>query len=415
MRRLFIFEPECAGPSGHALNSLKQYSIFFKRKVKIFCITSKLLNKNFFFKESKISNIINFNEGCFKISNFKNCIKNFFLFFFKIIYLFFLISYKFKLIKLCKAIKKIYFIPRYIPDILIFFLRFQIKKTDVFFVPSGRPHILQALAFLFLYDSNNFPEVHFRIVHPIKFRKNRDNFFKYLDIFYKHKVLNSKIFFYAENEKYKKTLERFHKLNTTIFNGISIKKSIKSKKKINISFLGESNIYKGFNKIPKFIELLSKKRFFKRVQINVQILNVKKETKNVEINLKILSKKFKNLKIIEGPLSNSKFEEELKKCNIMPLLHTYSRAKTFGSGFLYSCMGSEIIMIIPKNINNWKNLIPAKSYLEAKRISEYVNKIQFIIKKFKYFKKIAKKTKIRYLENLNANKLIKRIVYSEYN
>jgi len=128
-----------------------------------------------------------------------------------------------------------------------------------------------------------------------------------------------------------------------------------------------------------------------------------------------LSKKFKNLKIIEGPLSNSKFEEELKKCNIMPLLHTYSRAKTFGSGFLYSCMGSEIIMIIPKNINNWKNLIPAKSYLEAKRISEYVNKIQFIIKKFKYFKKIAKKTKIRYLENLNANKLIKRIVYSEYN
>ena len=82
MRRLFIFEPECAGPSGHALNSLRQYSIFFKRKVKIFCITSKLLNKKFFFKESKILNIINFNEGCFKISNFKNCIKNFFFIFF---------------------------------------------------------------------------------------------------------------------------------------------------------------------------------------------------------------------------------------------------------------------------------------------------------------------------------------------
>ena len=44
------------------------------------------------------------------------------------------------------------------------------------------------------------------------------------------------------------------------------------------------------------------------------------------------------------------FEKELKKCDIMPLLHSSNRAKTFGSGFLYSCMGSEIIMIIPKNL-----------------------------------------------------------------
>ena len=60
MKRIFIFEPECSGPAGHALNSLRQYSIFFKEKLKVICITNKSLNKKYFFKEAKILNIINF-------------------------------------------------------------------------------------------------------------------------------------------------------------------------------------------------------------------------------------------------------------------------------------------------------------------------------------------------------------------
>ena len=67
-------------------------------------------------------------------------------------------------------------------------------------------------------DKKNFPTIHFRIVHPVKFRKNRDNFFKYLDFFENLKLINKKIFFYAENNRYKDTLERFHKLDTSIFN-----------------------------------------------------------------------------------------------------------------------------------------------------------------------------------------------------
>jgi hypothetical protein len=414
MKRLFIFEPECTGPAGHALNSLRQYSIFFKGKVKIYCLTSKLLNKKYFFKESRIFNIINFNEGCFKVLNFRKSLKNVFLFLFKIIYLFILICSNHKLTNLYKVLKKFFFITRYTVDILKFFLNFRIKNNDIIFIPSGRPHILQTLAFLFLYDSKNFPETHFRIVHPIKFRKNKDNFYKYLDIFYKNGAINKKIFFYAENERYKKTLERFNKLDTVIFNGISIAKGLKSKNKVNISFLGESNVYKGFKKIPKFIELLSKKKYFKKIQINVQILNIKKETKITEIYLRALSKKFINLKILDGPLSNSKFEKELQKCDIMPLLHTSNRAKFFGSGFLYSCIGSEIIMVIPKNINNWKKIIPVKSYLEAKNINEYIAKTELIVKKLNYYRKLAKITKAKYLKNLNSNKLIKRIMYDNY-
>jgi hypothetical protein len=296
-----------------------------------------------------------------------------------------------------------------------FFLNIKIKNSDVIFIPSGRPHILQALAFLFLYDRNNFPQTHFRIVHPIKFRKNRDNFFKYLDIFKKNDAVNKKIFFYAENDKYKKTLERFHRLDTTIFNGLSITNASKLKDKINISFLGESNVYKGFKKIPKFIELISKKKIFKKIQINIQVLNIRKVTLASEKYLRILSNKFKNIKILEGPLNNFEFESELEKCDIMPLMHSSNRAKTFGSGFLYSCMGSEIIMIIPKNISNWKKLIPVRSYLEAKYINEYVAKTELIIKKLNYYKKLAKKTKVEYLKSLYKNKLIKRIVENKYN
>lgn len=414
MKRIFIFEPECSGPAGHALNSLRQYSIFFKKKLKVICITNKSLNKKYFFKEAKILNIINFKEGCFKIQNFINSPKNLFFFLFKVINLFIATSFKYKILNLLQVIKKIYFIPRYIPDILKFCSDFQIKSGDIIFVPSGRPHILQSLTFLFLYDQNNFPTIHFRIVHPIKFRKNKDNFYKYLNFLNENEIINKKIFFYAENEKYKKTLERFHKLNTVIFNGLSITDSIKSKNKINISFLGESNVHKGFRKIPKFIELISKKKYFGKIQINVQILNIKKTTRDISIYLKVLSRKFKNLKILEGPLSNRKFENELKKTDIMPLLHSPNRAKNFGSGFLYTCMGSEIVMIIPKNINMWKKLIPFKSYLEAKNINEYVTQTGLIVKKLDHYKQLAKKTKIKYLESVNKNKLIERIISNEY-
>ena len=89
MKRLFIFEPECSSSLGHSLNSLHQYSKFFKKKLKVYCITSALLEKKFFFKEGQILNIINFKEGCFKIKDFFNFLRN--LFFLYIRYFFLLL------------------------------------------------------------------------------------------------------------------------------------------------------------------------------------------------------------------------------------------------------------------------------------------------------------------------------------
>ena len=259
MKRLFIFEPECSDPLGHSLNSLRQYSIFFKKKLNVYCITNASLKKKFFFKEGKILNIISFKEGCFKIKDFFNFTKNLFFFIYKIFSFVVFVIYNKSLFKFISACTKLCFVPRYIPDLYRLKKYKKINNKDSIFIPSGRPHILQSILFLYFLDKKNFPTIHFRIVHPVKYRKNRDNFFKYLDIFENFKLINKKIFFYAENNKYKETLERFHKFDTSIFNGISITKSEKSNKNIIISFLGESKNYKGFYKIPKLIKILQKK------------------------------------------------------------------------------------------------------------------------------------------------------------
>lgn len=409
MKRLYVFEPECSGPLGHSLNSLRQYSIFFKNKIKIYCITSKSLQKKFFFKEAKILNIISFNEGCFKIKNFIHFLKNLFFFIIKIFRFFANVLSAKKLMNLITALSKIYFVPRYIPDLYQLKTQHKIVYNDIIFIPSGRPHILQSIIFLYFLDRKNFPTIHFRIVHPVKFRKKKDNFFKYLDIFRSLNLINKKIFFYAENDRYKKTLEKFHKLETSIFNGISVTKTNKLKKNVTISFLGESKIYKGFDKIPKLINSL-KKKYVNKINFIIQISNKTKEIYSTSTKLKKIASKSKNIKIIEGSLDNLEFEKYLSMTDIMPLLHPLNRAKTFGSGFIYTCMGSGIIMIIPRGASDWKKVIPCKSYLEADSINNYAEKIYLIIENINKYKKLATKTKKVYLNEIKNSKLICRIL-----
>ena len=412
MKRLFIFEPECSSSLGHSLNSLHQYSKFFKKKLKVYCITSALLEKKFFFKEGQILNIINFKEGCFKIKDFFNFLRNLFFFIYKIFFFITLIIYDKNFLYLIKACVKLYFIPRYIPDLYKLKKNKKINKNDSIFIPSGRPHILQSILFLYFLDKKNFPTIHFRIVHPVKFRKNRDNFFKYLDFFENLKLINKKIFFYAENNRYKDTLERFHKLDTSIFNGISITKSQKSNKNITISFLGESKNYKGFYKIPKIIKILQKK-YSKKIKFIIQVSKKNKEIHSTYLKLKKIASLNKNVKIIEGSIDNLEFEKYLSITDIMPLLHPLNRAKTFGSGFIYTCIGAEIIMIIPKGANDWKKVIPCKSYLEADSIDSYAKKIIFIIKKMRKYKQLVNITKKIYLNKIKNSKLIRRILKNE--
>ena len=268
---------------------------------------------------------------------------------------------------------------------------------------------MQSIIFLYFLDKKNFPTIHFRIVHPVKYRKKKDNFFKYLDIFKNLKLINKKIFFYAENDRYKKTLEKFHKLETSIFNGVSVTKTKKLKKNITISFLGESKIYKGFDKIPKLINNL-KKKYINQINFIIQISNKSQEINSTSTEIKKIASKNKNIKIIEGSLDNLEFEKYLSMTDIMPLLHPLNRAKTFGSGFIYTCMGSGIIMIIPRGANDWKKVIPCKSYLEAGSVNSYAKKINLIIANIDKYKKLAAKTKKVYLSEIKNSKLIYRIL-----
>ena len=279
-----------------------------------------------------------------------------------------------------------------------------------FFIPSGRPAVMQALYFFIKIYPEYFPIVHFRIVHPIKWRGNKkDNFFKFQKFFLKNNNINKNFFFYAENNFYKKSIEKFYKINTVIFNGLNyIKKINKNSHKITVGFLGDSRKFKGFSKIPYLIENLQSK--FDNIKFIIQINNPDKNLSSTIKKIFLLKKNFKNIKIYDGPIKNNTFNKILKKINIFPLLHNKNRAKTFGSGFIYTAIGSGICMVIPKGIENWKKVINGKSYLEAKNIDDYLKKISIMIKNYPSYLKAAIEAKNNYYKDLLKNPLITRII-----
>ena len=112
-------------------------------------------------------------------------------------------------------------------------------------------------------------------------------------------------------------------------------------------------------------------------------------------------------------IKNNEFTNILNKINIFPLMHSKERAKTFGSGFIYTAIGSGICMVIPKNVSNWKRVINGKSYLEASSDSDYIKKISTIISNYPKFLKLALKTRKNYYNDLKNNSLITRIINNQ--
>ena len=327
--------------------------------------------------------------------------------------IFFLIKKK----KILKFFKCFFFnsckIPRYFPALLNLTHRLCINNNDIFFIPSGRPAILQSLYFLINIFPEIFPKTHFRIVHPVKWRGSyKDNFFKFLKYFIQKKLINKKLFCYAENIFYKKTLEKFNKLNTTIFNGLNYTKKVKKNLKvITIGFLGSSKKFKGFHKIPFLIENLHKK--FNNLKFIIQINKPDNDLDFIIKKIFKLKTNQRNIKIYNGTIKNNEFTNILNKINIFPLMHSKKRAKTFGSGFIYTAIGSGICMVIPKDVSNWKRVINGKSYLEASSDSDYIKKISTIISNYPKFLKLALKTRKNYYNDLKNNSLITRIINNQ--
>ena len=125
---------------------------------------------------------------------------------------------------------------------------------------------------------------------------------------FKEKVINKKFFFYAENQFNKKTLEKFHNLEAVIFNGISLnQKNKKIQSNLVISFLGDSKIYKGFNKIPNLLKILQATKFSNRIKFIIQISNFDLKVKSSILEIKKIATKFNNISLIEGPINNNEF------------------------------------------------------------------------------------------------------------
>lgn len=181
-KKLIIIEPECKSPSGHGLSSLQNYYEFFKSSQNVICVTNKNLKKKYFFSK-KIFNYFSVGEEYFKIKkiiDFFFITPKYFYFFFQCMCLLFEIIFdkKFKIFLKCFCFNS-FKIPRYLPDLVNILKKIKIKNNDNLFIPSGRPITLQALYFLINIYPEYFPNIHFRIVHPIKWRGRKDNFFNF--------------------------------------------------------------------------------------------------------------------------------------------------------------------------------------------------------------------------------------------
>ena len=90
-------------------------------------------------------------------------------------------------------------------------------------------------------------------------------------------------------------------------------------------------------------------------------------------------------------------------------MHELDQLKNNGSGIVFSSIVNEIPIVIPKDALYVKKLFNFNSFLEAKDLSEYSNKIIHIIENFPLFLEQAKKQSLSYQNKLNSDPLNNRI------
>ena len=160
--------------------------------------------------------------------------------------------------------------------------------------------------------------------------------------------------------------------------------------------------------MPKLIKDLNS-NLNKKINFIIQINNYPQNLSGVKNELLDLSKKFNNIKIIQGYINYFEYREILKKISIIPLLHELDQLKFCGSGLVFSSIVNEIPMVIPKNATYVKNFFKYNSYLEAENILDYSKKIIEIINNYPKFLECAKKQSFFYKEKLNKDFLNNRI------
>ena len=396
--KLVLIESEMLGPKGHFLDNLIETTKAFENKNTIYWLINKRFNNEGTYvpKNIKIIKTISSNYFKRKINKLFYFLEEIFLFLKKILEIIF---YSFLFIrernfkKFYRALKSNFFIlPRYFGSIYKQYKRLNLTKNDNVFFQTARRKDMALINFLIKIDENH-PKFHIRVMMPpkIKFK----GFFYYLNQL-KSEMENKKIFVYTWSDYN----FNYFKKNSISKKGIyksnipwSFYKRKKIKKKLVVGFMGDARRARGFQFLPKIINILKKNKYefnyiIQYSKITDDLLDTKKELNN-------LSKKDKNIYILEKYCDYKEFRNILKKIDIMPIIHNSAEINKITSGTMYSCISNEIATVIPKGTNFMKDIMKFKSYEKAKNLEDFANKIVKISKKYEF-----------YLRNVKLNSII---------
>ncbi len=401
--KLVLIESEMFGPKGHFLDNLIETTKTFENQNKIYWLINKRFQDEGTYIPKNINIIKTISSNYFKRK--KN--KLFYIleeiyFFLKnlleiIFYSFFFLKEK-NFLKFFNALKSNFFIlPRYFGSFYMEYKKLKLKENDNIFFQTARRKDMALINFLIKIDENH-PKFHIRVMLPpkIKFK----GFFYYLNQL-KSAMNVKRVFVYTWSDYN----FNYFKKNSISKIGIyksnipwSFYKRNNLRKKLVIGFAGDARKARGFQHLPKIINILKKnKQQFNYIiqysKISDDLLDVKKE-------LIKLSKKDKNIFILEKYCDYKEFRNILKKIDIMPIIHSAEEINKITSGTMYSCISNEIVTVIPKGTNFMSNIMKYKSYEKAGNLDDYARKIVKVSKNYKF-----------YLKNVKLNSLLlKRIL-----
>ena len=411
-KKLLLVESEMLKAKGHFLDYLIETSSYFKKTRNIFWF----LNKDFDSESLYLPEYCNIKK-VIKTNKFKRQKNKFYYFtaeifyflknFLDIIYFVYLFKKnKKKLFSFLKCLFLNYFVvPRYFKSFYLEYVKLNFNPNDDIVFQSCRRKDMALIYFLYNIDIIQLPKIHIRIFHLPK--KRFKDFYFYFDKIMEGAKKN--VFLYTEMGKKKKILTS--KLGSKSL--INVTKPIFSfyNRRLDltnhtIGFIGEARTNKGFNEIPKFIQII--KKYDKDVNFIIQFSNSDDHTMKTVSSLHELSLKFKNIQIINKYCDYDEYRKILQKITIMPLLYDLEQIR-LGSGVLYSCVSHEIIPIIPKNCDYLKEILSPNSYLEANNIETFASNSLSVIKNYENYLSCAKVSSKNLLHSIKNDLLIKNL------
>ena len=394
-KKIIFLESILKGGGGHHMDNLIETTLFFNKENKIEWIVNNNFEKEKLFVPNSIEIkklITDRNPNTF--INFLVKIQMFFR------SIFFFLKLK-KLLEFFKAYISNYFsIPEFFNlEIYKYFENQNFTNKDILIIQSCRPKDVE-LIFFISQLVKKMPKIIMRVLYPPKKKIFKDFYFHTKKLSKKHDIN-----IFTEVSTTKKYIQSKFKYKVENFTQIYSFYDRKIPDEFTLGFLGETRLDKGFNRLPKIIQILSERN----IKCNFLIQFSKKIYPGTEIVKKKildLARHNRNLTIVDGYIDFWEYREYLKKINLLPLLYDADKLNFVGSGLFYSCITHEIPMIIPRNAKLLHEYLVYKSFETATTDDEYVDSISKIINNYDIYLSECKKFSKEYYQNLKKDPLV---------